>query len=53
MKVMWLEQASLQTIESGTMTKDLAILADKGSIRTVDSAEFLSAVRARLESMIS
>ncbi len=45
-----LEGACLKTIEEGTMTKDLSGLVTPGSpVRTVNSAEFLSAIRANLE----
>ncbi len=46
-----LEKACLDTIESGVMTKDLALLADPDTvpIQTVDSEDFLKAIRERLE----
>ncbi len=43
-----LEKATLDTIEAGIMTKDLALLAD-GEIRTVNTKDFLKAIRERLE----
>ncbi len=44
-----LEQACLDTIEAGIMTKDLALLADNdGSIQVVDSEEFLKAIREKV-----
>ena len=44
-----LEDASLQTLEDGVMTKDLLPLVDPGfQARGVDSAEFLDAIAARL-----
>ena len=44
-----LEQACLDTIEAGIMTKDLALLADNdGTIQVVDSEEFLKAIRERI-----
>nr|WP_326208290.1 NADP-dependent isocitrate dehydrogenase [uncultured Oscillibacter sp.] len=44
-----LEEASLQTLEDGVMTKDLLPLVDPGfQARGVDSAEFLDAIAARL-----
>ena len=44
-----LEQACLDTIEAGIMTKDLALLADDdGTIQVVDSEEFLKAIRERI-----
>ena len=45
-----LEAAVLDTIESGIMTKDLALLYDgEGEPKAVTSREFLRAVRARIE----
>ena len=45
-----LEAAVLDTIESGIMTKDLALLYDgEGAPKAVTSREFLKAVRARIE----
>ena len=44
-----LEQACLDTIEAGIMTKDLALLADDdGTIQVVDSEEFLKAIREKV-----
>jgi len=49
-----LEAACRETIEAGTMTKDLAALAEPGfPIRSVDSGEFLDAVAARLDEKLS
>ena len=47
-----LEKACLDTIESGIMTKDLALLADdpEGKIKVVDSEAFLKAIKEKLES---
>ncbi|KAF1085971.1 Isocitrate dehydrogenase (NADP) [Sporotomaculum syntrophicum] len=42
-----LEQAALDTIEDGIMTKDLALLAE-GEKKTVNTREFLHEVKARL-----
>ena len=45
-----LEKACLDTIESGTMTKDLAALAENGTdINAVDTWGYIAAVRARLD----
>ena len=44
-----LERATLETIESGVMTKDLALLAEGISVKAVNTADFLAAVRARLD----
>ena len=48
-----LERAAVDTIESGTMTKDLSGLWE-GDIpaKTVTTMEFLSAVRQRLEQIL-
>jgi len=43
-----LEKATLETVESGVMTKDLALLYE-GEARAVNSREFLSEIRAHLE----
>ena len=44
-----LKKACIDTIESGIMTKDLALVADADSVReTVCTEEFLSAVKDRL-----
>lgn len=48
-----LEKACLDTIESGIMTKDLALLADKDdTIQVVNSEEFLKAIRSCLEALL-
>ena len=43
-----LEKATLDTIESGVMTKDLAALAEGGDVVSVDSAAFIRAIREKL-----
>ena len=43
-----LEKATLDTINSGVMTKDLALLYE-GEAKAVNSREFLAAIRQRLE----
>ena len=43
-----LEKATLDTINSGIMTKDLALLYE-GEAKAVNSKEFLAAIRERLE----
>ena len=44
-----LEDASLETLESGVMTGDLLSLVEPGfQARSVDSGEFLDAIAARL-----
>ena len=44
-----LEKACIDTIEGGTMTKDLAALWEKEKAHVVTSDGFLAAVRTRLE----
>ena len=43
-----LEKATLDTIEEGTMTGDLARLANPAAKKTVDSWEFIDAIAAKL-----
>ena len=48
-----LEQAALETVEDGIMTKDLAILWEgETPARTVTTTEFLSQIRARLDNLL-
>lgn len=47
-----LEQACLLTIESGKMTKDLALITSLSNPVILNSAEFIKAVRAKLEDML-
>jgi isocitrate dehydrogenase len=48
-----LESASIETIEAGIMTKDLAALADPGSKATVvNTLEFITEIKNRLESKL-
>ena len=45
-----LEQACIRTLEDGIMTKDLAHIAEAGSVqKTVTSLAFIHAIRQRLE----
>ena len=44
-----LEKASLQTIEDGVMTKDLAMLTDLKEVKTVNTYEFIKVIRNRLQ----
>ena len=46
-----LEQASLQTLEDGVMTKDLVSLAE-GQTRAVTTDEFIAEIRTRLEKLL-
>ena len=47
-----LEQASLQTLNDGIMTKDLCGLAEGITPTAVDSESFIRAIRARLEALL-
>lgn len=47
-----LEAASLQTIEEGIMTKDLAQLADTPEIKIVNTVDFLNEINNRLSAML-
>ena len=44
-----LEKATIDTIESGTMTKDLALITTLEEVNAVNSQDFIKAVRANLE----
>ena len=43
-----LEKVSIQTIEEGIMTKDLASLASMENVKAVNSEEFIKSIRERL-----
>ena len=45
-----LEEATIETIEGGTMTKDLALITTLEQVNAVNSQDFIKAVRAKLES---
>lgn len=47
-----LEKASVQTIESGKMTKDLALITDLKDVTVLSSADFIRAVRATMETLL-
>lgn len=47
-----LEQACLKTLEDGVMTGDLASLSDLPEVKTVSSADFIAAIRERLEALV-
>jgi isocitrate dehydrogenase len=47
-----LEKACIDTMESGIMTKDLALIAD-GECKSVNTSDFLKAIRANLESLLA
>lgn len=48
-----LEKASIQTIESGRMTKDLALITTLSDVTVLDSEDFIKAVRRELEKMLA
>lgn len=48
-----LEQASIQTIESGRMTKDLALITTLSDVTVLNSEDFIKAVRSELEKMLA
>ncbi len=48
-----LEAACIETLESGIMTKDLVGLAEGIDAKAVNSAEFLSAIRANLDKKLA
>lgn len=47
-----LEKASIQTIEEGVMTKDLASLSEIKDIRVVNTVDFLKEIALRLDKML-
>ncbi len=47
-----LEKASIKTIEEGIMTKDLALLAEHDNIQTLNTFDFIKAIRKTLEEML-
>ena len=47
-----LEKATIDTIEAGTMTKDLALITTLENPNVVNSEGFIKAIRATLEKMM-
>lgn len=47
-----LEKASIKTIEDGIMTKDLALIAEHDNIQTLNTFDFIKAIRKTLEDML-
>lgn len=47
-----LEKASIKTIEDGIMTKDLALLAEHSNIQTLNTFDFIKAIRKTLEEIL-
>lgn len=46
-----LEKATLSTIESGKMTKDLALITSLDNVTVLNSSDFIKAIRATYEAM--
>ena len=44
-----LEEATISTIESGKMTKDLALITNLENVRILNSVDFIRAIRETLE----
>ncbi|MDD3279362.1 MAG: NADP-dependent isocitrate dehydrogenase [Lachnospiraceae bacterium] len=47
-----LEKATLETIESGKMTKDLALITSLSNPTVLNSKEFIQAIREKLDTML-
>lgn len=47
-----LEQSSLKVIESGRMTKDLALITTLSDVTVLNSGDFIKAIRAELEKLL-
>lgn len=47
-----LEKATLQTIENGKMTKDLALITSLTEVTVLNSQEFIQAIRTTLEGLL-
>ncbi|SFD23330.1 NADP-dependent isocitrate dehydrogenase [Clostridium uliginosum] len=47
-----LEEASIETIEDGIMTKDLALIAEHENVQTVNTFDFIKAIRKTLEEIL-
>ena len=47
-----LEKATLQTIEGGSMTKDLALITTLENVRVLNNQDFIAAIRSGLEAML-
>ena len=47
-----LEQASVRTIESGRMTKDLALITELSDVTVLNSREFIGEIRKELEALL-
>ena len=47
-----LEKATLSTIESGKMTKDLALITTLKDVEVLNSEQFIKAIREKLTSLM-
>ena len=47
-----LEKATIDTIEGGVMTKDLALITTLENVTTLNSQNFIHAIRTRLEELL-
>jgi isocitrate dehydrogenase len=47
-----LEQATIQTIEEGKMTKDLALITSLKDVKVLNSEDFIKAIKATLETLL-
>lgn len=47
-----LEQATIQTIEAGKMTKDLALITSLENVTVLNSADFIKAIRETLDTLL-
>ena len=48
-----LEQATIQTIESGKMTKDLALITSLENVTVLNSLDFIKAIKNSLENLLA
>ena len=48
-----LEKASVKTIESGRMTKDLALITELTDVKVLNSAAFIQEIRTELEALMA
>ena len=48
-----LEQATIQTIESGKMTKDLALITSLENVTVINSQDFIKAIKNSLENLLA
>ena len=47
-----LEKATIATVEGGQMTGDLALITSIEDAKTLNSTDFIKAIRATLETML-